>query len=1023
MLDVTTTGPAPRTCALAPRVRALALGAALLACGIARAQTLALRHYGVAEGLASGRVNCIRQDSRGYLWFGTWEGLSRFDGVEFRSYGTREGLSNFLLNAIAEDRDGNLWVATQGGGVARLVDRPLPGPADAGSRRVPLGSRRAPLFENHRVGATRESNIVNALLFDADGSLWCGTEAGVFRGVRAAEGPAGAGEVRFERVVLTSSFDWSQLALRDRDGRLWFGVKDEIVEIEAGRLVARHAAPEPIATLEEVVALAERPGGGLVVAFGKGVFELERAGHGAPAWKRVPISLDASQQARCLLVDSAGTLWIGTTAGLIRFRDGEVAVYTAANGLSDISIRALCEDREQNLWIGTWSSGVFQLAGESIASFLDESAMPDRTAIRVLEDRQGRIFATGRTGIVRIERDRIEVVRGSRDPAFERIGARILQDRRGDWWIGTERGLHFFPGPELALEGGRRLGEPDGVAEAGVFGAIHEDPDGRIRFGMTDGHLYTWDPARSPTPRFERRELREALGIDAPREILLDSSGQLWLAPYVGLARFVGERGGAVLPAEGLPDLQPRYLFEDHRGWLWVATRFHGVSVTRDPSAERPRFEDWTAQRGLASDAVWSVAEDAQGRIYLGTSRGLEQLEPESGRVLHLTTADGLAGDIVNHVIRDRAGFIWAATSGGVSRFDPQAKSPPSAPPPIRISRVQAAGEELPLPESGAREILEIALDASQSNLSIGFVGLSFRGGRALSYQHRLEGIDRDWSPPSALRAVDYAQLAPGSYRFLVRAVHEDGTTSVEPASVSFRIRPPFWRTGWFVSAAAALVAAVAYGLHRSRVRRILALEAVRRQIATDIHDDMGAGLAQIAILSEVVKRDVPPAAQGTLDEVAKLARALRDSMSDIVWAVDPRRDRFGDLVQRMRQVAYNLLEAEGLSVEFSAPDDRALAGVGLAPDKRRHLLLILKESLANVARHAGASEVKVEVHPTASSLRLSIEDDGRGFDPAVEHEGHGLANLRQRAQALAARLEIRSAPGAGTTIVVTVPL
>jgi signal transduction histidine kinase len=409
--------------------------------------------------------------------------------------------------------------------------------------------------------------------------------------------------------------------------------------------------------------------------------------------------------------------------------------------------------------------------------------------------------------------------------------------------------------------------------------------------------------------------------------------------------------------------------------------------------------------------------------MYLATSRGLERLDPASGRVRHFTSFDGLAGDIVNHVLKDRRGRIWAATSGGASRFDPRADPQPAGPPPTYLSRIRIAGEDLPISETGERAVPAVTLPYSKDNLLIEFVGLSFRGEREVAYQYELESVDPDWCAPSPQRSVNYAHLAPGSYHFLVRAVHANGDKSAEPASFAFRILPPFWQEWWFLAGVVALAGSIAYALHRSRVRRILALESIRTQIATDIHDDMGSGLSQIAILTEVAKREATPSAQGYLEEVARLARSMRDSMSDIVWAVDPRRDRFSDLVHRMRQAAFNLLEAEGLRVEFRAPGDEAIEGIGLAPDKRRHLLLVLKEALANVARHARATHVEIDVSLAPDSLRLSIRDDGVGFDPLADHRGHGVASLRRRAEALSAQLEIRSKPGAGTSIEIGVPL
>jgi signal transduction histidine kinase len=257
----------------------------------------------------------------------------------------------------------------------------------------------------------------------------------------------------------------------------------------------------------------------------------------------------------------------------------------------------------------------------------------------------------------------------------------------------------------------------------------------------------------------------------------------------------------------------------------------------------------------------------------------------------------------------------------------------------------------------------------------------------------------------------------------MVRALHADGASSARPASFAFRILPPFWRTWWFVALALVAAGSLAFAWHRARVRRVLALESIRRQIATDIHDDMGAGLSQIAILSEVAKREAGVDARPHLDEVARLARGLRDSMSDIVWAVDPRRDHAIDLVQRMRSVAFNLFEAEGVRVELNAPPSAAIQDVALAADRRRHLLLIFKEALSNISRHARASEVRIDVELAPSRLSLSIRDTGIGFDPMQESRGHGLSSLRSRADALDAELVIESAPGRGTSITVSVPL
>jgi signal transduction histidine kinase len=199
-------------------------------------------------------------------------------------------------------------------------------------------------------------------------------------------------------------------------------------------------------------------------------------------------------------------------------------------------------------------------------------------------------------------------------------------------------------------------------------------------------------------------------------------------------------------------------------------------------------------------------------------------------------------------------------------------------------------------------------------------------------------------------------------------------------------------------------------------------LEAVRRQVATDLHDDLGSGLAQVAVLSEVAKRQAPPLA-GALDEIGGLARSMRESLSDIVWAVDPTKDTLAAVVNRLRQVAANLFGDGTASVRFAAPAGAAMDAIALRPDRRRHLFLFCKEALTNAARHAQARTVAIEVARTAAGLRVEVADDGRGFDPAAGEAGNGLRSLRARAAALGADFTLRSAPGRGTAIRLLLPL
>jgi two-component sensor histidine kinase len=443
-----------------------------------------------------------------------------------------------------------------------------------------------------------------------------------------------------------------------------------------------------------------------------------------------------------------------------------------------------------------------------------------------------------------------------------------------------------------------------------------------------------------------------------------------------------------------------------------------------DPAAERPRFVTYNTKHGLASDDVMALAEDRWGRLYAATGRGIDRFEPRPAglsRVKHYTTADGVVSGELQLALRDRQGTLWFSTPLGVSRLSPTFDRP-RFPPPVLVTGLSIGGVAQPISDLGQSSVSGFKL--RRNPLRIDFVGLGFSPGEALRYQYRLEGADSDWGAPTDQRAVVYANLSPGSYRFLVRAVASEGAVSKEPATVAFSVLPPLWLTWWFLTSCALAAALVLYVLYRYRVARLLAVADLRTRIATDLHDDIGAGLSQIAILSEVAQRPAGATRspeKAPLADIAGISRELVDSMSDIVWAINPEHDRMGNLVHRMRRFATDVLGGQGIALRFvSSVTDEDLK---ISADVRRQLYLIFKESIHNVARHSGAKRVDVELDGVKGRLTLKVTDDGKGFDAASEHEGHGLRSMRKRAAAMGGAVALVSSPGGGTTLTATARL
>lgn len=373
---------------------------------------------------------------------------------------------------------------------------------------------------------------------------------------------------------------------------------------------------------------------------------------------------------------------------------------------------------------------------------------------------------------------------------------------------------------------------------------------------------------------------------------------------------------------------------------------------------------------------------------------------------------DGGPSDRVGCIVTDPDGFVWVCS------------------PAVRIGVVQAAGEPLPLSPLGVTCMPALQLTADQRQLQFEYFGLGF-GADELQFQVRLDRVDNEWGTPTSQPSVRYAGLGPTHHPFQVQAVSVTGRVSAQPATLHFTIAPLLRRRASFLAGLAVLLAAMLVYAHKLRVRRLLELERIRTRIAADLHDDLGASLARVSLLSEATRRALrearPDRAEHMLDEIGTTSRELVTAAGDIAFSIDPGRSRLDALVARLRRFAEDLVAGSGIGWRFSV--DGEAADVVLSSEQRRHLLAILKEALHNAVRHAQSGHVSLILRRRDGALEIDVVDDGRGFridasgNGGKPEAGHGLRNLRDRARELGAQLEIKSQPGAGTRISLRCPL
>lgn len=989
----------------------------------APAERLPLRVYTTADGLVRDHITRIVPDSRGYIWFCTTEGLSRFDGYRFTNYGREQGLPARVINDLLEGRDGTFWMATNEG-LCRFN---------------PAASPAAARFTLYRPSEQLHEYDITAIREDRQGTIWCGTVAGLYR-FDPRDGVGVFSLVNLIRPAPASDSLLVKAIIEDHQGALWVSAYSGLYCLRPDGSTAVYGEREGLPTQLLRDSLLEDRNGQVWVGAGMALYQLvadPRPGRNVVA--RVYTQKDglARFAVNALAESTDGRLWAGSEGGLSetslaanpegpRFR-----AYTPANGLSDAAIKAIAEDRDGNLWIGTESGGAMKLAGNGLTSYGEADGLRVTRIASLIESAEGRLCVLSSGGLLHtFDGSRFTPVQIPMPAGWNYWGwgwSQIsFQDRTGEWWVATGKGLlRYGKTPPEQLPRARPKAvytTQNGLITSDVF-RLYEDLRGDIwisTLGRSEAVLTRWERA---TETFHHYSPADGVFDSAPTAFAEDRAGDVWIGFYLGgLLRYRAGRFTRFTAADGLPAGLVRALYRDQAGRLWVATSEGGVARLDDPTAERPQFVAYTTNNGLASNQATCITEDQWGRIYVGTGRGLDRLDLTTGHIKHYTTVDGLANNFINVAYRARDGALWLGTLLGLSRFVPQAERPRPAPK-MLISGLRIAGISYAIPELGTTAVNGPELNASANQVQVDFLGISLAPGATLRYQYKLEGADHDWSAPTDQRTVNYANLSPGDYRFLVRAISADGTLSQSPAVVSFRILPPLWQRWWFVGLAVILVIALIYALDRYRIARLIEMERMRTRIATDLHDDIGSSLSQVSVLSEVIRRQVGnnPVVAEPLSMIATLSRDLIDAMNDIVWAINPRRDRLADLSHRMRRFASDVLTARDIALTFHAPDEQH--DIRLDTDVRREVFLVFKEAINNIARHAGCTEAAIDFRIDGHWLELNVYDNGRGFDPRATGDGNGISSMRQRAGRVGGALTIISVAGKGTTVKLKAPV
>ena len=1004
-----------------------------------------VRRWGVEDGLPEGAVTALARFPDGFIWLTTPRHVVRFDGVEFESCPQE----NFpeprppRFKSLLRDRSGRVWVAGENsvmrfeGGGWRQV--PLQGEVDT--------SRGSPWYSETPDGTMMQSP--HLVLFwvkeHSDGTVWIASNAGMYRetGHSLALVPLAAGAV-------AGTFYSADM---DAGGTVWLSGAEGLFMFD-GEAYTRSDGPEAIKrdTWFQVFAghgsalWCKHPGGRMFRGSGK-------------TWREV---LPAGLRHAALLEMADGAVWYGAVEGVFRPNVTNWLV-AAGSGIEKAhDVRCLMETPDGSVWAGT-GNGLYQIRRRSVRIYPAGGQQERKTVTALLPDGDGGFWAgvDGR-GLLHGRPGAFSEVPTEPPVLTHATVTALFRTKDGTFWAGTREDHLWQVGENGAIKQARTM---EGHASRDIT-ALAQTADGMVWAGSREGLL-----------RYDGEDRLVAAGgpDDAVLSLLADQDGSLWAGTQSsGLWRRAPDGVfTAFRSSDGLPSDTVRMLHRANDGLLWLATPKGLATVTREMGVTH--VVDRTL--GLPDDDIWQMVDDRAGSLWIGTRSAIFRICQDNLlkaltvrasplAVVSIGRSDGLEGKLTggDHqgplAVATADGRLWFATHAGLAMLDPATLNlgEPGGDTVIEeISASTLSGERIRhrlaethfygTPARDARHT--IRLPAGSREVSFRFTVPLYTGVENLRFRTRLEGFDTDWGVPSTERRTHYAKLPAGAYRFRVMASSQSGVWREAASGISFSIRAFFWQTTGFrvmavVLALAAAGALAGYGVRRRGQQRLQAAQRLARErerelareqavarervrIARDIHDDLGAGLTQMALLSELGQGEIgqPEKARVRMDQIFSTASGLAKSLNEIVWAVNPQNDTLDSVLTYLGGYADEYLRAAGLRFRNALPQEVPPQPVTSAV--RHHLFCAVREALNNVIKHAGASEVWLAAEFDGGRLSVEVRDNGRGFDPSAVNRRagrhNGLVNMRRRMEEVHGGFTVETAPGRGTCLIFSVSL
>ena len=1027
----------------------------------------------IHDGLSQGMINCITQDHFGFMWFGTNDGLNRYDGYHFTLYRHESddphSVSGNLITSILEDSKGRLWVGTGLNGL-NLFDR-----ATEQFIRIQNNSNDKRSLSDNRIFSLQE---------DKHGNIWVGSAYGLNKIIVQQKNSSGGSPVEsfyhFEvhRIMLnpsdpkkesftyhdeTGNTDYFEPTFFiDSKGFAWVATAESLIKIKPGydkidqmqTLNVSDYIPDntPFSShCNHIYNYIEDTAQHLLYLTRKGYVSIVNQETGKVTHVKCGEKDLAFCRVKMLL--HGGNIWSASSDGLFEFDLlHQNTVNLLPKKIDDLkTIRftnTLFIDRTGMIWIGTKGYGILKYNPQTekfhevnVPSIIWMSATPDNDII----------IQSQKLFLFKRQQSKVEYTIDNNffNKIYElnkRIPDLAVQNRAGKYFI--NKSVLYEMQPE----------KNEARAVPGHFQGcfpLFIDDDDNLWFGGSNSFCKLDKKTQQVREYAYPLPMITMFPYKFLETIIQDRDKSFWLGTINGLFHFEEKnrqwKRYCNVPGDNT-SLNVDIIFSVCNDpaypekYLWVGTNGGGLNCF---NKETEKFIQFTEKEGLPNKVVYGVVNDDDGNLWLSSNKGLSRFTPyysktngkkfpaiSGGIFKNFEEEDGLQSNEFNRYAFTRTsdGILFFGGVNGLNYFDPKEIKDNNIVPNVVITDFRINNNPVSFSSGYSNDqhaspltkpvfLTDKMVLPYRNNISFEFSSMDFTAPEKNLFKYKLEGFDKEWIQSGTNHIATYTNLDPGHYVFHLAGSNNDGVWNENGTSVHLTILPPWYMTWWFRFVVIAVISAGLYALWRYRLRQAIKLMEVRNRIASDLHDEIGSTLSSVYIYSEVAQKTADeklPEAKTYMKQISVDVAGMIDSLSDIVWTVNAKNDRFENIINRMRATAIELFEARAYQLHLDMDDELNTLKLGM--EARKNFYLFYKEAINNTAKYADGKNVFIRLGFEKRNIILSVKDDGIGFDIKQKTNGNGLYNLKKRSIELKGNVEILSSPGSGTEIKLIFP-